>query len=78
MQRRAFVLRTRLPDRWIPMVLLAGRQTSPTSLEWRIDWHPRVEEIMTPEEWKTFNQHLEAVADLVRKASERPPKTKGD
>lgn len=60
---------------WSPVVMISGRQTSPTDMQWRIDWHPQVERIMTPEEWKAFNEHVEKIADLIEEASRRPPKS---
>lgn len=62
---------------WRPVVVVSGRQTSETTMDWRVDWHPSIEKTMTEEEWKEFNQHIERMGALIEEASRRPPKAKG-
>ncbi len=56
-----------------PLIVLSGRQTSETQLEFRMDYDPRLEQHMTAKELSTLNQHMEATGNVILEAMKRPP-----
>ncbi len=58
---------------FVPLIVLSGRQTSKTQLESRMDYDPKLEQHMTPQEWNTLNQHMEAIGNVILESMKRPP-----